>query len=223
MGASFKFGGLFQTAQVDKSGDRFITTLPEVSDEREDFVGVNASYAYENYDNDALRTMGMKFAVETGWKMNLGDKAENNAYLKPELSFNHKLDGESKFVLATKLKGNIIIGDKFEFYNAATIGGKDGLRGFRNQRFTGNKSFYQNTDLRYNFQSIKTRLLPLKLGVLAGFDYGRVWYHGENSKDWKTSYGAGFWIVGAELINMNFYIFNSNEGAYIRLGMGFGF
>lgn len=223
MGASFKFGGLFQTAQVEKSPNRFIGTLPEVSDERQDFVGVNAVYKYENYDNDALQTMGLKFAIETGWKTNLGVENENNAYLRPELSINHKLDGQGKFVLATKLKGNIIIGNDFEFYNAASIGGKDGLRGFRNQRFTGNRSFYQNTDIRYNFQNVKTRLLPLELGVLAGFDYGRVWYDKEDSNDWKTSYGVGFWMVGAKLINLNFYIFNSNEGAYIRFGMGFGF
>ena len=165
----------------------------------------------------------MKAAIDLGWKSNIDNKKENNAYLRPELSFNYKLDNRGKIVLATKLKGNIIIGDNFEFYNAASIGGKDGLRGYRNQRFTGNKSFYQNTDIRYSFDRIKTRLLPLKLGVLAGFDYGRVWSHGEDSNDWKTSYGAGIWVVGAELINLNLYIFNSNEGAYIRFGLGFGF
>ena len=223
MGATLKFGGLFQTAQVDKTPGRFIETIPEVSDERQDFVGVNAIYKYENYDNDALQTMGMKFAVETGWKTNLGVKDEQNAYIRPELSFSHKLNANGKIVLATKFKGNIIIGDNFQFYNAASIGGKDGLRGFRNHRFTGNRSYYQNTDIRYKFDRIKTRLLPLELGVLAGFDYGRIWLDGENSRDWKTSYGLGFWAVGAKLINLNFYVFNSNEGAYIRFGMGFGF
>ena len=176
-----------------------------------------------NFDNNALQNLGMKTDINIGWKTNTSDQTFNNGYLIPELSFNHKLDSNGKIVLATKLKGHLIIGDKFEFYNAASIGGKDGLRGYRNQRFTGNKSFYQNTDIRYNFQNLKTRLLPLKLGVLAGFDYGRVWVNGENSNDWKTSYGAGFWVVGAEIINLNFYIFNSREGAYVRFGLGFGF
>ena len=223
MGSILKLGALFQTAEVEKTTGRFIENIPDVSDERQDFVGVNAIYKYENYDNKALQTMGMKFAVETGWKTNLGIKAEHNAYIRPELSFNHKLTPEGKVVLATKFKGNIIIGDHFQFYNAASIGGKDGLRGFRNQRFTGNRSYYQNTDIRYKFDRIKTPLLPLELGMLAGFDYGRVWLNSEESTDWKTSYGVGFWAVGAKLINLNFYIFNSNEGAYIRFGMGFGF
>ncbi len=223
MGAEFKGGLLFERRQVEKTSGRFVSALPEVSDEEEKYVGFNANYSFVNFDNNALQNLGMKTDINIGWKTNTSDQTFNNGYLIPELSFNHKLDSNGKIVLATKLKGHLIIGDKFEFYNAASIGGKDGLRGYRNQRFTGNKSFYQNTDIRYNFQNLKTRLLPLKLGVLAGFDYGRVWVNGENSNDWKTSYGAGFWVVGAEIINLNFYIFNSREGAYVRFGLGFGF
>ena len=61
----------------------------------------------------------------------------------------------------------------------ASIGTSDGLRGYRNQRFTGKNAFYQNTDLRFNFRKIKTRLLPLQFGVYGGFDYGRVWMENE--------------------------------------------
>ncbi|MBA5764885.1 hypothetical protein H2O73_21285, partial [Vibrio sp. 404] len=84
-------------------------------------------------------------------------------------------------VLASKVKSHINFGDGFEFYQAAVIGGQDGLRGYRNQRYTGKKSLYQNTDLRYSFSRMKTPVIPIKMGVYGSFDYGRVWLDGEDS------------------------------------------
>ncbi|MDD3721352.1 MAG: metallophosphoesterase [Lutibacter sp.] len=223
MGAKFKIGGLAESIEVEKTENRFINTVPYVVDKRKTYLGAKASYSYENYDNKVLPTLGMNVSLETGWKTNIDDNTENHAFITPSISFNHKIIPSGKIVLATKFKGNIIIGDNFEFYNAASIGGIDGLRGYRNQRFTGNESFYQNTDIRFNIRNVKTELVPLQIGLYGGFDYGRVWVDDENSNDWKTSYGAGFWLVGAEMINLNLSVFNSKDGAYVRFGLGFGF
>lgn len=223
MGAQFKIGGLIESIEVEKTEDRYINTIDYILDKRKTYVGFKTSYNYENYDSKALPTTGMNVSLETGWKSNIENANENHAFITPSLSFNHKVSSNGKIVLATKFKGNIIIGDNFEFYNAASIGGLDGLRGYRNQRFTGNKSFYQNTDIRFNLRKVKTELVPLQIGLFGGFDYGRVWLDNENSTNWKTSYGAGFWLVGAEMINLNLSIFNSKDGAYLKFGLGFGF
>jgi predicted phosphohydrolase len=223
LGAIFKIGPIFESNEVEASADRFINTLPYTLDERKNFIGVETSYLYENYDHKVFPTLGMSFSIDTGWKTNLDNNNENHAYLTPSLGINYKLIPSGKIVFATKLKGNIIIGDNFEFYNAASIGGLDGLRGYRNQRFVGDKSFYQNTDIRFNLRNLKTQLVPLQLGLFTGFDYGRVWLKNENSSDWKASYGGGFWLVGADLINLNLSIFNSKEGTYFKFGLGFGF
>lgn len=155
--------------------------------------------------------------------MNSEDSKENNAFINPSLSFDYKLIPSGNLVLATKFNGNIIIGDNFEFYNAASIGGNNGLRGYRNQRFIGKSSFYQNTDLRLNLRKVKTELVPLQLGIFGGFDYGRVWEKNNTSNDWKTSYGGGFWMVAAEMINFNISVFEAKEGPYFKFGLGFGF
>jgi hypothetical protein len=223
MGAAFKLGGSIEGIEVEETIDRFINTIPNVPMERKSYLGFHSSYSYENYDNAAFPTLGMHFSLETGWKSNLENSDQNHTYFTPSLGFNYKISSGGSVVLATKLKGNILIGDEIEFYQAASIGGIDGLRGYRNQRFTGTKSYYQNTDIRFNLRKVKTALVPLQIGLLAGFDYGRVWLEDENSKDWKTSYGAGFWLVGAEMINLNLSLFNSKDGAYIQFGLGFGF
>ena len=158
-----------------------------------------------------------------GYKSNLDMKNRAFAYFIPEVSFTQKFDPAGNLVLATIFKSQMNFGNDFEFYQGASIGGVDGLRGFRNQRFLGNQSFYNNTDLRYSFSSQKTRVIPVRLGVYGSFDYGRVWLKGENSNKWNNSYGGGFFLNGIELMTANLGVFNSSDGIRVAFKLGFGF
>lgn len=91
------------------------------------------------------------------------------------------------------------------------------------KRFTGKTSFYQNTDLRYSFSRLKTPLVPVRMGVYGGFDYGRIWLDDDNSKKWHNSYGAGFFVNAAEIISANLGVFSSSDGQRIAFGFGFIF
>jgi hypothetical protein len=225
-GASLSLGASYDITEVHKSPDRFVennSQLPNYIFEEVPFLGTNVTFNFENYDNKAYPTMGMKTAISVGQNTNLDNNKRRYSYIIPELSFNHKIDGAGRFVIATKLKSHINFGNEFEFYQAASIGGTDGLRGFRNQRFTGNQSFYQNSDLRYSFSSMKTKLIPIRIGMYSGFDYGRVWLQEEDSKKWHNSYGGGFFINGAELLSANIGLFNSSEGMRAAFSLGFQF
>ena len=114
-------------------------------------------------------------------------------------------------------------GDGFEFYQAASTGGNDGLRGYRNQRFTGKNSFYQNSDIRLNLRKIKTSLLPLHIGLYTGFDYGRVWEENDTSSKWNSSFGGGIFLNGADMISANIGVFKGSESARIAFSLGFNF
>ena len=223
LSAEIQIGPTYESVEVENTVNRYINTIPNRIEDRQNYIGTAASYFYENYDDKASPTLGMRAEISTGFKTNLDKNNETTGYFTPAFSFNYPLISNGKIVFASKMKGNIIIGNYFEFYNAASIGGLDGLRGYRNQRFSGDKSFYQNSDIRFHIKNAKTRLIPLEIGLLAGFDYGRVWLNNDHSKNWKTSYGAGFWMVGAEMLNLNISVFNSNDGAYVNFGLGFGF
>jgi len=223
MGAEIEVGGLFEGIELENTEGRFINTLPVLLEDRQYYLGAEGKYAYENFDNNAFPTLGMSFEFEAGWKTNTSGNFDDITYMTPSLTLTHRLVSNGKLVLSSKLKGDLVWGDNFEFYNAASIGGKDGLRGYRNQRFTGNKSFYQNTDLRYNIAEFKTGLAPMQIAAFGGFDYGRVWLDGEDSNSWKTSYGGGLALVGADMINMNLSLFGSEDGMYFTFGMGFNF
>ena len=223
MDSEFKIGFISESIEVENTSNRFINTLNYPQENRKTYVGAQTSYRYENFDNKVFPTLGLSFSIEGGWKQNIENHEENFGFITPTLALNYKITNSGSIVFATKLKGNILTGDHFEFYHAASIGGLDGLRGFRNQRFIGNSSYYQNTDVRFNLNSIKTSIIPVQYGVFTGFDYGRVWLNNENNNNWKTSYGGGLWLSAAELVNLNISIFNSKEGAYFNFGLGFGF
>ena len=224
MGAELRVGASFESLEVEKTFDRFINTLEDFKSPRTNYVGIDASYFYQNFNENTFPTVGMATSLEVGWKTNINnDHTETNGYITPAIGFNYKISSNGKIMLATKFKANIIIGNYFKFYNAASIGGEDGLRGYNNNRFTGNTSYYQNTDVRFNVTKVKTKIIPFRLGVFGGFDYGRVWQRGEDSYDWKTSYGGGLWIDAAKLLNLNLSAFGSKDGVYFRFGLGFGF
>ncbi len=226
-GSTISFGAIYETIEIDQTKNRFVDgnpTLPNYLFDEVQFAGANTKFEFVNYDNSAYPTMGMLFNINIGFKSNIDQSSKTYGYLTSKWSVAHKLISSGKLVLATTLKGHFNFGNDFEFYQAASIGGTDGLRGYRNQRFTGKRAFYQNTDLRYSFSNLKTPLIPIKIGIYGSFDYGRVWLPNfDYSKKWHNTYGGGFFINGAELLSANLGVFNSDDGIRIAFGLGFGF
>lgn len=226
-GSRFSFQLVYENIEIENTAGRFISIPNIVNSEifqHQQFAGVTAEYGYENYDNASLPTMGMGFLVSANWKMNLNNSQQNFPTLESKINFNHKIDRQGKIVLATLLKGKAILNNNFEFYQAATLGGDYDLRGFRNQRFIGNQSFFQSSDVRFSIGKIKNGLIPMSYGFFGGYDYGRVWLNNENSNQWHQSVGGGLWLNGINTITARLSYFKSaDEEARIAFGLGFGF
>ncbi len=230
-GASLKTAISYESVEVEDTEERFINEYLNTTEEiNQNFFGIDTKYHFENFDNKAFPTLGMMTSLQIGYKINADETDKGFAYVIPELGFNYKLVSNGRLVLATKLKAHINLGDDFEFYQAASIGANDGLRGYRYQRFTGKKSFYQNTDIRFNFRKRKTGILPIQIGIYGGFDYGRVWVDDSlvlednfNSDSWNTSVGGGIFINAADLMTGNISAFNSDDGLRIAFTLGVGF
>ncbi len=232
LGAEIKIGVNYQTIKIENSLGRFINKKISANHpifDMQKFFNTEASYHFENSDNPAFTTLGMKTDFKIGYTSNINND-NNFGYFIPSISFDHKLISSGKLVLATKLKTHLTFGDSYEFYQAANIGGNDGLRGYRNQRFTGKNSFYHSSDIRLNLRQIKTSILPLNIGIYTGFDYGKVW--GEENltiqptliyKYWNISYGGGVFFNAANLATGNIALFNSDDGLRISFNLGFDF
>ncbi|PTX63959.1 calcineurin-like phosphoesterase family protein [Kordia periserrulae] len=225
LGGNFQAGFSYESNEIERTPGRFLEqNFPADSRlfDKQDFFGVRAKYHYKNVDNAAFPTMGMEISVESGYKNNVST-TRGFAYLIPEFAINHRLISSGQLVLATKFRGHINFGDGFEFYQAASLGARTGLRGFRHERFTGKRAFVQTTDLRVNLRKVKTGILPLNIGVFGGFDYGRIWISGDTSEKWNTSLGGGIWLNAADMLSANISLFNSDDGLRFAFGFGFGF
>jgi hypothetical protein len=226
--AELKLGINYQTFKVENTLGRFLNSELAANNpifKNQEFINTEASYHFENIDNPAFPTIGIKTELVAGYTSSLNN-AGDFGYLIPSISFDHKLISSGQLVLATKLKTHHTFGNSYQFYQAASIGGNDGLRGFRNQRFTGKNSFYHSTDVRLNLRQFKTNLLPLNLGIFGGFDYGNVW--GEQSSTFKnnkfnTSAGGGIFFNAANMMSGKVSAFNSDDGVRIALTFGFAF
>ncbi|WP_394750369.1 metallophosphoesterase [Spongiimicrobium salis] len=225
LGSKFRTGISYETIEVEETEDRFINTffLANGTENSKSFVGVDAEYSYENRDNDAFPTLGMATSLHVGYTVGTESGAQGFGYIIPSFSLDYRLVPDGRLVVASKWKAHFNVGDGFEFYQGASIGGVNGLRGFRNERFTGKKSYYQNTDLRYSLQKIRTGIVPVALGIYGGFDYGRVWLPEEDSGVWHTSYGGGFFVNGTDLVSISAALFSSDDGLRFTFGLGFGF
>jgi hypothetical protein len=228
----FHIGLNYESINLKNIEDRFINLVPSTivgQGETNSFIGVEAHYLFHHNDNPAFPTLGMQAELETGFKSNI-DNSNAFGYIIPTLGFDYKLSADGKLVFATVSKAHLTIGDEFEFYQAASLGTNEGLRGFRDERFTGKNSFYQSSDLRFNLRKRNTSILPIETGIYAGFDVGRVWVGNDlvidpsfNQDRWNTSIGAGFFVNGADKLTGNISLFSSDDGLLFSFGIGFGF
>lgn len=223
-GGSFTTGLTFDSHQIERTEGRFIETLSEDDPifARQEFIGVDGHYQFVNRNNKVFPTLGLLAAFEFGYKQNI-ESNDGFGFLIPEIAFDYKLGAAGNVVLATNLKAHLNFGDDFQFFQAASIGANNGLRGYRNERFTGKNAFIQSTDLRWNFTNLRTGLMPISLGIYAGADYGRVWIEDDNSKKWNNSYGGGLFLNFAGLGAGNISAFNSEDGLRIAFRMGYTF
>ena len=224
LGSQTWIGGGVNAYRFEADADRFIGDFIENNDleETQTFLKLGAGYAFANLDNTAFPSRGLALELEGAYYQNLKGGEGGFASLMPALTLYQSLLGQGRVVLASKLQGQQNFGEDFLFYQSAQLGGRTGLRGFRFERFSGKSSFSHSSDIRWVWGKRRTGLLPIRPGIFAGVDYGRVWAPGDNSRRWHNSYGGGFLINGAELLTAQFSVFNSTDGARFVFGFQLG-
>ncbi|GAA4272763.1 metallophosphatase [Aquimarina gracilis] len=226
-GGNFYVKPIFESFEVENTAGRFINAIPADNDvfEKQNYAGAEVHYHFANKDNLAFPTYALNTGITAGYKTNIdgGDNKNRFAYVEPYFSIDHRLDKTGNLVFATKIGGEVILGDEFEFYHGAQIGGNNGLRGFRNERFTGKYALYQNVDLRLLLGKFKTSFIPLKYGITGGFDHGRVWIKDDNSDQWHIATGGSFWISGLDTFSANIGFYGSEDSGRIIFTVGFAF
>jgi hypothetical protein len=224
-GSNFSGTLKFQGIEIENTPGRFINTFEDIEGffDRKFFGTAQLDYVFESYDKPLNPSRGMKFDLQTGYTLNVEDTDAGFTFLRSGITFFNRITADKKLVLKTSASTQINFSNDFEFYQAATLGGNTGLRGYRNERFTGKSSLVFNGDIRYRLEKFKTAVLPLRLTLYGGYDYGRVWSINDPNNAWQQSYGGGVIINSSNVINGDFALFSSNEGLRFTAGFGVAF
>ncbi|REC75787.1 metallophosphoesterase [Chryseobacterium elymi] len=226
MNLQHQFQLTFEDNKVQRNGDRFVDQSPDVRPEvfkSQQFAGANYTFSFKNLDNNAFPTLGLELVMNADWRTNLSNTEKNFFTLNGTLTIDHRLDKRGNFVFANSSNAMWISNNTFEFYQAASIGGNNGMRAFRNDRFSGKSYFTNNSEIRWDFGRVRNNIIPANMGVLIGYDLGRVWNDGENSKKWHQSVGAGFWMSVVEMFSARLNYFHGSDGGRISAGVGMTF
>ncbi|AWH85178.1 metallophosphoesterase [Flavobacterium album] len=224
-GSLTQFGAIFETIEVDGTFNRYVNqpgVLKPYLFEHRQYAGVDGKYSFQNYDNASLPALGMFFYLAAGWKTSIDDTKRNFPHAEGAVGIIHKITPDENLVFATTVKGKANFSNGFEFYQAATLGGDNDLRGYRRERFTGKRSVYQSTDIRLTLGRVKTSFIPMKYGIFGGYDYGRIWVSDDTSNKWHQSVGGGAWLNGLDVITAKVFYFYGTDGGRVAFGLSFG-
>ncbi|MEZ5082492.1 MAG: BamA/TamA family outer membrane protein [Bacteroidales bacterium] len=224
---SYSFGAFYQYFKVTDTSNRFIgdiynVLLDSVAYLPHNYTGINAIYTLDTRNNKVIAQRGILWKTEALGFYSIREEGKNFVKIRSDLSFYLSFNKDPRVVFAFRFGGATNIGEN-EFYHSNFLGGKTNLRGFRSNRFAGDHSFYQNTEIRIKLLNIKSYVLNGQTGILFFNDIGRVWLNGENSKKWHDGYGLGIWLTPFDFTALAVFYSRSVEESLISFTFKFLF
>lgn len=185
-------------------------------------VGAAVDYVYDNRNNKIIPQWGSYVRIQLQGYQGVGEYSKSFARLVPEIALYKNLNAKATIILAERFGGNITVG-KTAFYQSAFLGGQENLLGYRQYRFSGQHSFYNNLELRIKLADVASYILPGQLGITGFWDAGRVWEKEDHSDKWHHGVGGGIYFAPVSMVAFSFVVGNSTEGWYPYFTMGFRF
>ncbi len=227
--STFSIGPSFQLYKYDVEDNigRILTVPSQLHSndsllvaENKWYGGVVANFTNNTRDNDILPTLGS--FVDFKWSIfkGINNYASSYGQFTGDISLYKNLDGRANFVLADRFGGGVTIG-KPAFYQHLYLGGQGNLLGYRQFRFSGHHSFYNNLELRAKIGDFVSYVLPGQVGLIGFYDVGRVWATNEKSDAWHHGFGGGMYFAPASLAIFRFVMGKSEEGWYPYVSMSF--
>lgn len=218
-----KLKGLYESYEIEEMDDRFFTAgnVDPAVFQHQNYIGAEASILYKNRDAEDFPTQGLYAQGKAGWKTNTDNSKNNFGFFTAKAGLEDKITKSGNLVFQTVVEGRIIFGDNYYFYHSSFLGGNNGLRGYRNERFSGKNSLYDSSNLKLKVATFRTGLIPIDFGLYGGFDVGRVWIDNDPSRKWHTSQGGGIWFGGLSSMSLQAAYFNSEEGNIVFVGFNF--
>jgi hypothetical protein len=125
--------------------------------------------------------------------------------------------------LGLRFGGSVNEGD-VPYFLLQYLGRNTFLRGFRQNRFFGDKALFANSEVRVQLINTKKAILPYQFGLKFFADAGKIIIDDEELEDseWKFGYGAGFYLVPyKERLTLNLTLgFSEEESLLVQFKFG---
>ena len=167
-------------------------------------------------------TRGIMADIEFSHFVGLNNDSPDFSKITGEWASYLSFSKRPRIVYAVKLGGEKLFGD-YVFNEAAKLGQKENLRGYRLTRFYGDASLYLNTEIRIRLKQLNTYVLNTTGGLFLFNDLGRVWLDGENSSQWHDGYGGGLWWSPFDMALLTISYARSDEDELINFSFNYQF
>lgn len=209
----------------DDNKGRFINNIDElhspdsaVINRDKVYAGILVNFVNDTRNSETFPSAGAYLDAKITVYKGLNTFSNSIAQFTGSFAFYRKLDKKAHLVISDRVGGGATIG-KQAFYQSQFLGGQGNLLGYREFRFGGQHSLYNNFEMRFKVADFISYIIPGQFGLLGFHDVGRVWKKGEKSNVWHQGYGGGFYFAPASLAVIRVMAGHSNEGWYPYIAM----
>ncbi|WP_233632566.1 BamA/TamA family outer membrane protein [Parapedobacter sp. ISTM3] len=184
-------------------------------------VGLSANFMKDNRNSKLRPSRGGFFQVKVGAYGGVNDHAKSYMQANAEMAVYAGM-AQDAVVISNRIGGGMTFGNP-AFYQSQFLGGQGNLRGFRQYRFAGDHSLFNNLELRARVAYVGNYILPGELGMMAFYDIGKVWSDARQSDRIHQGTGGGLYYIAANIAVLQVVVGHSREGWYPYFGIGFRF
>jgi hypothetical protein len=212
-------GALYRMADPDENAGTLLAQEVPYGFEKFNSLSFTGALRWDGRDDEAWPTRGATLELSGQYFPELGDIKSRFGKVKT-VATGYLTAGSLPLrpTLALRAGGEKIWGD-FPYQEAAVLGGSGDLRGFPEERFSGDASLFFNSEVRLHMGTLPA-ILPGSWGVMASTETGRVWLDGEDSDRWHGTYGGGFWASIIDTFTLTLSVARSGEGTRFLYGGG---
>ncbi len=224
--AAFSFGPTFSqySAELSDNQGRVIdnTLLYNPADifTTKYYAGGKLNLNIEYLDSKLFPKRGITWYNTFSSTQGLNNASRNLTKYASDMTVYANVTGKSRVTAILRAGGGKILSKDPEYFQLLSLGANNFNRGYFKNRFAGDAALYTGVETRVKVLDSKSYILPGEVGLLGFYDIGRVWYRGEVSRRWHSSYGTGIYYAPFNLAMLSATIGFSPESTLFNLTIG---
>ncbi len=184
------------------------------------YTGGKIIFDLNNVNNELFPTRGISWKTQFTSIHAVNSEARSVNKLESDLVVYASLRDKPRVVTLLRLGAGHIFENQFEFFQAMSFGADRNLRGFRQDRYSGNTMAYGSLEFRVRLFELHNSILPGQFGIMSFGDLGRVWYNLEESQRWHPAFGGGLYFVPFNAVIVTGGIAKSPDELLFNISIG---